>query len=862
MEDASNSDIVRSKDSADGLSVSVVAAAPADLVPEDGSSSKVTPKKKKKYKFPGREFRLQVYTLTEEGRAGIGVGDFYSKGSLAGCKVAFVRKESIAHISGLRAGDVFLHVESGNEGLSESTINEKIMGAFTSLKGSDDDIIIKIADMPDKQNVLNILRNKERPNKIAVAATTKIQRNNDTLDGKSTACQTKAGGNTPCPSSTTNATGASSPSPNQQEGEQAKSNENVGLPGEYANMLELLNLDQAANIYHENFALSCTTDAISTSFVDTYQGRIETSENGCIAISSLLCLHHVSPDPTPSEFLSDEVIENVIDVEAPKILETLWAFPDYETGSFIEPSCAINLLRKEKRLNEKQFGNVVGGNILDPADFLKFIRALHLGADELTTKYQEASSKTAALFFFNEHGIAILKDGCTYLIIDSLPASQSGLFGEEQSKTLIMRCRDIVTLELCLLHYVFSNFSADDMKYISENDYSESNGRDPAKTEPRIFEGWLFHQPSKEERVKVKVRVRFGDDDDDDDEDYDGAGGASSRGSGGLKNEEAPLKKKTASLLQKLGRSDGKQKKRSNPSTAAQQSPKKQKTNRVGDDDDDEDEDEDYDGAGGGQSGDSDASIRGSGGLKNEEALLKKKRASLLRKLGRSDGNQKKCSDPSTAAQQSPKKQKTNKQKKRSNPSTAAQQSPKKQKTNNKGKKARSKKGYTMQAVGVPPRKRSDVKGAGASRKAESAFNYVQNLSTMVTAPDNKKGRKWPEHALFFGYADQLKPHQKGRPKKDLDEYKQKHLRLVMYTKSDKCLETVKKAMSKAHEQGWKDGTGEGDVKIKFTKSMDELHQMVYSRDAADSTEDDNSTSESSEDEEYSSDYDSSVDGE
>jgi len=258
----------------------------------------------------------------------------------------------------------------------------------------------------------------------------------------------------------------------------------------------------------------------------------------------------------------------------------------------------------------------------------------------------------------------------------------------------------------------------------------------------------------------VKVRVRFGDDDDDDDEDYDGAGGASSRGSGGLKNEEAPLKKKTASLLQKLGRSDGKQKKRSNPSTAAQQSPKKQKTN-------------------------------------------------------------------------------------------------------NKGKKARSKKGYTMQAVGVPPRKRSDVKGAGASRKAESAFSYVQNLSTMVTAPDNKKGRKWPEHALFFGYADQLKPHQKGRPKKDLDEYKQKHLGLVMYTKSDKCLETVKKAMSKAHEQGWKDGTGEGDVKIKFTKSMDELHQMVYSRDAADSTEDDDSsTSESSEDEEYSSDYDSSVDGE
>jgi hypothetical protein len=266
-----------------------------------------------------------------------------------------------------------------------------------------------------------------------------------------------------------------------------------------------LGLETLAKFYHEDFDALIENARIRLSFVNTYQGRLPSSTNGCTVVAPLLCIHHLLEDQVPDPGLSDGIIKQVIDDETPAILSQLRHELGLSAQAFLIPSDAHDYLIANGQLSQEQFITVVGGNILDDLHMQRFVGAL----------FSAPNKRVAACFFFHEHVVAILKlrrdrTTCWYDLIDGLPlkrtlsrmdpndpsflsslrltSSEDLLSDAFLPKTARVRCIGEEALVALLRWYACSKFDFTNASYIDQYGWDDNS----CDFDPRVFQGFVW----------------------------------------------------------------------------------------------------------------------------------------------------------------------------------------------------------------------------------------------------------------------------------------------------------------------------------------------------------------------------------
>ena len=240
---------------------------------------------------------------------------------------------------------------------------------------------------------------------------------------------------------------------------------------------------------------------IQISSIDTYQGRISASTNGCTVISALIVARHLQ-DPQRYTAISNATIQNVIDVQCGPILRTIRNKLGLGGHALIIPSDVHDHLVDAKILLQEQFTGAAGGNIMSPLHYQEFLQLLS-DTTTTTTTHQNGSSngssttskttsngKAGATLFFREHVISIVKsiDPNTkqsyYDFIDSMP----GIMQIGQSRATRTRCTDMESLQVLLLWYASRKFSDANCNYIDRNPWDDNT----ADLDPRVFQGFVW----------------------------------------------------------------------------------------------------------------------------------------------------------------------------------------------------------------------------------------------------------------------------------------------------------------------------------------------------------------------------------
>lgn len=268
------------------------------------------------------------------------------------------------------------------------------------------------------------------------------------------------------------------------------------------NPITTIPISSLTQCYSEDFQHLINVGKVIIGHLQTFQGKKSSNGiNGCTVIAPLVAIYHFiensfnnpasisndddyivvsSSSPAEERFdssnfqfeetLPNEVLEEIIDVQAPNILPIVRENLGLTKDALIIPSDVHDYLLKESFLRQSQFVGVCGGNILDEDHLGQFMKILKEdNAEACKEKEQEeneteeklkeknrksiffskglkktnASSKKkvdknnppkrrgdkmAATLFFHEHVVCILKSKCTknnyfYEIIDSLPSS-------------------------------------------------------------------------------------------------------------------------------------------------------------------------------------------------------------------------------------------------------------------------------------------------------------------------------------------------------------------------------------------------------------------------------------------------------
>lgn len=337
---------------------------------------------------------------------------------------------------------------------------------------------------------------------------------------------------------------------------------------------DMIDFNTLAELYKDDFLELHKSANIQITYVDTYQGRVRGSLNGCTVIAPLLALHHLysnlsdemlssrnailtegfsesermasenidetsstSPVLSLDGSLHDDIVRVVIDVQAPKILTLVRESLNLHQDALIIPSDVHDFLIEHNMLQQNQFVDVFGGNILDDDHVSTFISKLNKISET------DTSRKVAATFFFHEHVIslhrvtkqiytsirssegnstkksrkktfrkfrktkdkssnnddfvvAIEEEEVWFELIDSLPGAKMLNVGEgitgiddiEVTSTARIRCKNIKSLQACIRWYACSKLSAEDEKFIDTYQFDVCN----MEFDPRVFQAFLF----------------------------------------------------------------------------------------------------------------------------------------------------------------------------------------------------------------------------------------------------------------------------------------------------------------------------------------------------------------------------------
>ncbi|KAL3943816.1 MAG: hypothetical protein SGBAC_002109 [Bacillariaceae sp.] len=282
------------------------------------------------------------------------------------------------------------------------------------------------------------------------------------------------------------------------------------------------------NFMQQDFQQLQKTGRVRITQVSTYQGKNPLSTNGCAVIAPLMCIHHfINESSIPDHGLPDRVVEEVLDRETPNLLPMIRKNLGLVDSAFLIPADAHEALMQQQLLTEKQFQNVLGGNIIDESHLQPLVEEL--------SKIGE--KKLGATLFFHEHVVSILqlrRDAKTvwFDLIDSLPHEETLLRGppnlnssrnnEEVSKisnddsyrilsdysdgelaagvvvdgvpgqepAARIRCLDAQALSIALQWYACSVFTVEDATYVDTYQWDDNL----ADFDPRVFQAFIWSQ--------------------------------------------------------------------------------------------------------------------------------------------------------------------------------------------------------------------------------------------------------------------------------------------------------------------------------------------------------------------------------
>jgi hypothetical protein len=243
--------------------------------------------------------------------------------------------------------------------------------------------------------------------------------------------------------------------------------------------------------------------------MQTYQGRLPGSINGCTVIAPLLCIHHFhsswGDDHGPDMGLSNETIEQVIDEETAAILPEVRMKLGLTKDALIIPSDVHDYLIEHSLLSTEQFVTVCGGNILEAAHVDDFVQQLASPPNHNNDPGKQLEGKNiAATLFFHEHVLTIHKllrdDGgdAWYDWVDSLPAEATFRLpydddDDDESAdvdpyAVRVRCTDVEALKALIRWYACSRFSEENEQYIDMYAWDDRE----ADFDPRVFQAFIW----------------------------------------------------------------------------------------------------------------------------------------------------------------------------------------------------------------------------------------------------------------------------------------------------------------------------------------------------------------------------------
>lgn len=264
--------------------------------------------------------------------------------------------------------------------------------------------------------------------------------------------------------------------------------------------VDAIDIDILQQCYHEDFEDLRNRGLVRISQINTYQGRLPGSINGCTVIAPLLCVHQFTADvpseksSPPSPFrqfeLPDEDITHVIDEVTPVILPEVRSKLGLAKHALIIPQDVHDFLIEKQLLTSDQFVTVVGGNVLDNAHVDELVSHL-ISKDHV---------KLAATFFFHEHVVAIFRIQQTrtgevwFDVIDSLPNSETlRRLNMDADPDFIpyacrIRCMSVQALEATIRWFACSRFTLDNKQYIDMYDWDDAY----SDFDPRVFQAYLW----------------------------------------------------------------------------------------------------------------------------------------------------------------------------------------------------------------------------------------------------------------------------------------------------------------------------------------------------------------------------------
>jgi hypothetical protein len=224
----------------------------------------------------------------------------------------------------------------------------------------------------------------------------------------------------------------------QPASQDANSPHHDRFPGLKPVLSDAIAIVTLATLFHHDFEEMRRNGVIHVNYLDTYQGRVRESVNGCTVIAPLLAIHHLCNDRAlsdrnhtliegkeSSEYLrsnltsdegsmggiDNETIRIVIDIQSALVLPKVRSKLGLHKDALIIPADVHDYLIEENFLLQRQFAGVYGGNILDDRHLSQLIDNLStLGRGEgvdVDTAKPVNSRKVAATFFFHEHVVSL-----------------------------------------------------------------------------------------------------------------------------------------------------------------------------------------------------------------------------------------------------------------------------------------------------------------------------------------------------------------------------------------------------------------------------------------------------------------------
>jgi len=214
---------------------------------------------------------------------------------------------------------------------------------------------------------------------------------------------------------------------------------------------------------------------IQVSPLNTYQGRISGSTNGCTVISACVVSKHMETHGG----VTDAQVSSIIDRECVPLLRAIRNKLDLGAASLIIPSDVHDYLVDHKLLYQHKFVGATGGNFVNPVHAGELIKLLQ-GEPGKTSHL-----KAGATLFFREHVVSIVKfpksaNDAVYDMIDSLPTCNG-----RGSRT---RCHSLDALKVHLGWYCTRKFSDSNITYIERNKWDDAM----ADFDPRVFQAFVW----------------------------------------------------------------------------------------------------------------------------------------------------------------------------------------------------------------------------------------------------------------------------------------------------------------------------------------------------------------------------------